>query len=132
MGSILTPSSVLKFIFRRQGRLSFPITTSHVVTNVRGSSDYKKPNGCSCIEYWEQQSGFAIDGRKSYICPSCGRMRRGHLYEGGHVTAAGRPQDEWYFVPLCPDCNHPTNTKSMSVDTVLVPVPPECYEKISE
>ena len=97
--------------------------------NVPGSSEYKEPNDCSCIEYWQRKTGFVIDGRRSYICPSCGKLFRGSHYEGAHVTVSGLPESMWFFVPLCPECNHPTNTDLMNVDAELVPVPEECYQK---
>lgn len=127
--SIKTPPALLKQIYRSQGHLSFPIACSSIVKNVPGSSEYKEPNDNTCIGYWEQETGFAIDGRTSYICPSCGKLYRGSLYEGAHVTVSGLPDNMWFFVPLCPECNHPKNTDLMNVDAVLVPIPEECYEK---
>ena len=126
---IKTPPALLKQIYRSQGHLSFPTSASRIVKNVPGSSDYKEPNDNSCIGYWEQATGFEIDGRKSYICPSCGKLFRGCQYEGAHVTVAGLPESMWFFVPLCPECNHPTKIDLMNVDAELVPVPEECYEK---
>lgn len=129
MSDIKTPPTLLKYLNRSQGHLSFPIVSSKIVKNVPGSSEYKEPNDNSCIGYWEQETGFVIDGRRSYVCPSCGKLFRGCQYEGAHVTVAGLPASLWFFVPLCPECNHPTNTDWMNVDAPLVPVPVECYEK---
>lgn len=129
---IKTPPALLKSIYKAQGKPSFPDASQSIVTNVSGSSDYKAPDDCSCIEYWEREAGFEIDGRKSYICPGCGRMVRGCQFEGAHVTVSGLPTSKWFFVPLCPDCNRPTNTDPMNVDTFLIPVPDECYEKIEQ
>lgn len=129
MSDILTPPALLKHIYRSQGHASFPIASSRIVKNVPGSSEYKDPDDNSCIGYWEQETGFVIDGRRLYVCPSCGKLYKGCQYEGAHVTVEGLTEGLWYFVPLCPDCNHPTNNDLMNVDAPLVPVPEECYEK---
>lgn len=67
--------------------------------------------------------------RFSAICSSCGKLFRGCQFEGAHVTVAGRPNSRWFFVSLCPECNHPANTALMSVDAQLILVPEECYQK---
>lgn len=121
-----------KFINRALGRAFFPLRMNHLVRNVPDSSKYKEPIDCSCIEYWQSKAYFSIDGSKSYICPSCGRACSGEQFVGAHVTVAGLPESKWFFVPLCPKCNSFANTKIMFVDTELVPVPDECYQKKKE
>ena len=100
------------------------------VINVPDSSLYKEPNGDSCIGYWEKQTGHEIKNDSIYYCPACGKPmnKKDSTLDGAHVYKEGNP-DEWFFTPLCSKCNNPKNQVPMDVDTTLVPVPQECYEK---
>ena len=107
-----------------------PHATKTSVVNVPESSKYKSPNGNTCIGYWEVETRCKIDENLTYYCPSCGgkMSKRDSTLDGAHVYKPSSPQ-QWYFVPLCSTCNNPENNKQMTVDTLLVPVPPECYEE---
>lgn len=100
------------------------------VCNVPDSSLYKEPNDNTCIGYWEDKLGCEIIYNLTFYCPSCGQAmsKKDSTLDGAHVY---KPSDanKWYFVPLCCKCNNPDNPDEMEVDTVLVPVPSECYEK---
>ena len=100
------------------------------VVNVPESSKYKTPNGNTCIGYWEEKTRCIIDAKLTYYCPSCGRKmsKQDSTLDGAHVYKPSSPH-KWYFVPLCSTCNNPENNKPMTVETLLVPVPPECYEE---
>lgn len=100
------------------------------VKNVPESSKYKEPSGKSCIEYWEEAVGFEIEDDAVFYCPACGKKmsKAKHNLDGAHVYKPSNP-DEWYFTPLCSECNNPENEEIMTVSTPLVPVPPECYEE---
>ena len=109
--------------------LHLPQATKTKVKNVPESSKYKKPNGDSCIGYWEKQTKCEIKEDFIYYCPACGSKmsKKDSTIDGAHVFKPGIPK-KWYFVPLCSACNSSENDKEMEVDTFLVPVPPECYE----
>ena len=115
---------------RLAGYCLFPKGSKVVVQNVPNSSDYKTPNGDTCLGYWEKNTGFKIEKDAEFYCPACGNKmsKKYDNLDGAHVYKFGK-QNEWYFVPLCSACNNPTNTTVMTIDTVLVPVPDECYEK---
>lgn len=100
------------------------------VMNVPESSKYKEPNNNSCIGYWEEVISFEIKEDDVFYCPCCGkRMSKStHNLDGAHVYKPNNP-DEWYFTPLCSECNNPENEEVMTISTPLVPVPPECYEE---
>lgn len=110
-----------------------PESPKEIVLNVPNSTDYKEPNNNTCIGYWEEISGCEIKENLTYYCPACGKpmSKKNSNLDGAHVY---KPLDakRWYFVPLCSKCNNPENTKEMEVDTILVPVPSECYEKKPE
>lgn len=112
------------------GYCLFPKGSKAVVKNVPNSSDYKTPNGDTCLEYWEKAVNFKIEENAYFHCPSCGEKisKKDSTLDGAHVYKIDNPT-QWYFVPLCSACNNPTNTTVMTIDTVLVPVPDECYEK---
>ena len=116
-----------KFIIKRF--LHLPQAAKTKVKNVPDSSKYKKPNGDSCIGYWEKQAKCEIKEDSKYYCPACGAKmsKKDSTLDGAHVFKLGEP-DKWYFVPLCCTCNNSENDKEMEVDTIMVPVPPECYE----
>ena len=116
-----------KFVFIQSKRL--PEAPKTKVKNVPESSKYKKPNGDSCIGYWEKQTKCEIKEDSTFYCPACGAKmsKKDSTLDGAHVFKPGVP-DKWYFVPLCRSCNSPENDKEMEVDTIMVPVPPECYE----
>ena len=101
-----------------------------IVKNVPNSSEYKEPNGSSCIGYWEKATGIELKDDIIYSCPACGNSmsKKDSNLDGAHVY---KPSDErkWFFVPLCSACNNPDNTDEMEVNVKLVPVPSECYEK---
>lgn len=107
-----------------------PYASKTTVMNVLNSSEYKEPNGDSCIGYWEKVTGFKIDDSATYHCPACGKAmsKKEDNLVGAHVYKPSNP-DEWFFTPLCSSCNTPNNTNVMEVTTPLVPVPAECYEK---
>ena len=100
------------------------------VINVPDSSLYKEPNGDCCIGYWEKQTGYEIKNDSLYYCPACGKPmnKKDSTLDGAHVYKEGNPK-EWFFTPLCSKCNNPENQVPMDVDTILVPIPQECYEK---
>lgn len=110
-----------------------PKAPKEKVVNVPNSSDYKEPNNNTCIGYWEDISGCELRDNLTYYCPSCQKpmSKKDSTLDGAHVYKSSNNK-EWYFVPLCSKCNNPENTDVMEVDTVLVPVPSECYEKKSE
>lgn len=107
-----------------------PDVSKTTVMNVPNSSEYKEPNGDSCIGYWEKITGFKIDESATYHCPACGKemSKKEDNIDGAHVYKPSNP-DEWFFTPLCSSCNNPNNTNAIEVTTPLVPVPAECYEK---
>lgn len=111
------------------GYSMLPHDNKNTVMNVPESFKYKKPNGDSCIGYWEKNIGFEIDDSAIYHCPACGRemSKSKDNLDGAHVYKISNP-DEWFFTPLCSSCNNPENRNAMQVTTPLVPVPPECYE----
>ena len=112
------------------GYALLPNATKQVVLNVPDSSLYKDPNNNTCIGYWAEKAGCEIREDLPYYCPVCGaRMSmQDSTLDGAHVYKKGNSK-VWYFVPLCSTCNNPSNTEEMTVKTVLVPVPKECYEK---
>lgn len=107
-----------------------PDAAKQVVLNVPESSKYKDPNDNTCIGYWAEKAGYKIKVDLPYFRPACGAKMsmRDSTLDGAHVYKKGNSK-AWYFVPLCSTCNNPNNTDEMTVDTVLVPVPKECYEK---
>ena len=121
------------FLKRKTGKVDLPKGTKTKVFNVPDSSKYKEPEGDTCIGYWEKATGFEIKEDTVYRCPACDQpmSKKDSTLDGAHVY---KPSDanKWYFVPLCSKCNNPENTDEMEVDTVLVPVPSECYEKKPE
>lgn len=109
-----------------------PEAQKETVYNVPDSSLYKEPNNNTCISYWEKITGYKIKDNLTYYCPACGgkMSKETSTLGGAHVYKKGK-HNEWFFVPLCSTCNNPDNKQEMEVDTILVPVPLECYEKKS-
>jgi len=107
-----------------------PEVSEETVKNVPDSSKYKDPCNNSCIGYWEEKAKYEIKDDAVYHCPACGSEMSKKIsnLDGAHVYIIGNP-DKWFFVPLCSKCNNPNNRKTMKVNTVLVPVPDECYEE---
>lgn len=100
------------------------------VKNVPESSKYKEPHNNSCIGYWEEVTGFEIMDDDVFYCPACSKKmsKSTQNLDGAHVFKPSNP-DEWYFTPLCSECNNSENEEMMTVSTPLVPVPPACYEE---
>lgn len=119
-----------EYMARIAGYALLPKAEKVKVINVPDSSLYKDPNGDSCIGYWEKQTGHEIKNDSVYYCPACGKpmSKKSSTLDGAHVYKEGNPK-EWFFTPLCSKCNNPENQEPMNVDTTLVPVPQECYEK---
>jgi len=117
-------------LVRAAGYALLPKAGKVKVINVPDSSLYKDPNGDTCIGYWEKQTGHEILHDSVYYCPACGKAmsKKNSTLDGAHVYKEGNPT-EWFFIPLCSKCNNPKNQVPMDVDTTLVPVPQECYEK---
>ena len=115
---------------KKAGYGLLPSASKTTVKNVPNSSEYKEPNGNSCIGYWEEKASFDIKKDTIYYCPACNKAmsKKDSTLDGAHVYKLDNPY-EWYFVPLCSTCNNSNNTKPFDVDTKLVPVPEECYEK---
>lgn len=106
-----------------------PKAPQQVVLNVPDSSKYKDPNNNSCIGYWEEKTGCELEDKLDYYCPACGEAmnKKNSTLDGAHVYKKGNP-NAWFFVPLCSKCNNSENKEEMTVSTILVPVPEECYE----
>lgn len=75
---------------------------------------------CSCQDWKEHWLRFAgrihPQIRPSNICSAQGCF--GEFEVGGHVrkvSLIGRTDPEVYIIPLCMECNRPTNTRPYSV-----------------
>ena len=90
------------------------------VKNVPESSKYKEPSGKSCIEYWEEAIGFEIEDDAVFYCPACGKKmsKAKHNLDGAHVYKPSNP-DEWYFTPLCSECNNPEWWRMLEIGRAL-------------
>lgn len=107
-----------------------PEGTPTQVKNVPESSKYKEPHNNSCMGFWEEVTGYEIKDDDVFYCPACNKKmsKSTKNLDGAHVYKPSSP-NEWYFTPLCSECNNSVNDKLMTVSTPLVPVPPECYEE---
>lgn len=79
------------------------------VKNLLESSELDPcPNG-PWITHWERYSGQAATICSNHACKNATED-----LAGAHVVIVGSDQPI-YIVPLCSECNHPTNTESMKV-----------------
>lgn len=86
------------------------------VKNKNGTSKNPAPSGyTSWLDFWEKKKGKKADVCERLHCTS-------KAEDGGHVIKSGDGPKE-YILPLCKDCNHPSNTSEFKAwENDLIPV----------